>query len=317
VARLHEERRLTLLRPVPFENEQRARSNDGTYRWFLIRYSPLLDEHGRVDRWYAVAFDIEDRKRAEAQVEQAYLRLAEAQRVSKTGSFVSDLLRDTHDWSDEAYCIFEFDSEAEISLQRVRHLVLPEDLPSFDAGIERSMKGAEFDLVFRIRTASGALKYLHGVAHVLRRVDGRPLFIGAIQDVTESELALQALNNARTELAHVSRVMTLGAMTASIAHEVNQPLAGIITNAATCLRMLSADSPNLEGARAATQRTLRDGNRASEVIKRLRTLYSHKEPKYEPLDLNEATREVLALSMSELQRGHVTLRTDLDEACRS
>jgi signal transduction histidine kinase len=107
--------------------------------------------------------------------------------------------------------------------------------------------------------------------------------------------------------------MTLGALTASIAHEVNQPLSGIITNATTCLRMLNADPPNLDGVRATTQRTLRDGNRASEVIKRLRRLYSHKEPEYESVDLNDATREVLALSMSEFQSGRVTLRTHLDE----
>ena len=104
--------------------------------------------------------------------------------------------------------------------------------------------------------------------------------------------------------------MTLGALTASIAHEVNQPLAGIITNASTCLRMLAADPPNLDGARATAQRTLRDGNRAHEVVERLRTLFAHKEPKTEPVDLNDAAREVLALSSSELQRHRVTLQTD-------
>ena len=220
---------------------------------------------------------------------------------------------DQHDWSDEAFRIFEIDPATKVTIQSVRDLVHPGDLPAFDAGIERSMRGAEFDLVFRIRTAKAGCKYLHAVARVIERIEGRPLFIGAIQDVTESRLAEQALNKARTELAHVSRVMTLGALTGSIAHEVNQPLAGIITNAATCLLMLDEDPPNLDGARATTQRTLRDGNRASEVIKRLRNLYSHKEPQHEPLDLNDAAREVIALSMSELQRGHVTLRTDFDE----
>jgi PAS domain S-box-containing protein len=312
VARLHEERRQALMRPVPFENEQRVLSKDGTYRWFLLRYNPLLDEQGRIERWYAIAIDIEERKRAEAQLEQAYLRLNEAQRVSKTGSFVSDLLLDIHDFSNEAFCIFELDPATRITRQTVRDLVLLEDLPAFDAGLERSMQGAEFDLVFRIRTARGDVKYLHALAHVLRHVEGRPLFIGAIQDVTDSKLAEQALSNARTELAHVTRVMTLGALTASIAHEVNQPLAGIITNAATCLRQLSAAPPNIDGAVATTQRTLRDGNRAAEVIARLRALYSHKEPKYETVDLNDATREVLALSMNELRRGRVTLRTQLD-----
>jgi signal transduction histidine kinase len=107
--------------------------------------------------------------------------------------------------------------------------------------------------------------------------------------------------------------MTLGALTASIAHEVNQPLAGIITNASTCLRMLAADPPNLDGARATAQRTLRDGNRASEVIERLRTLFARKEPKTEPVDLNDAAREVLALSSSELQRHRVILQTDFTQ----
>jgi signal transduction histidine kinase len=195
----------------------------------------------------------------------------------------------------------------------IRDLVCAEDLPSFDAGIARSMNGAEFNLVFRIRTAAGNVKHLHVHAHVIRQVEGRPLFIGALQDVTQRVLAEQALSKARTELAHVSRVMTLGVLTASIAHEVNQPLAGIVTNAATCLRMLAADPPNVEGARATTQRTLRDGNRASEVIQRLRSMYSHKQPKYEALDLNDAAREVLALSMNELQRAHVILRTDFHE----
>jgi signal transduction histidine kinase len=91
------------------------------------------------------------------------------------------------------------------------------------------------------------------------------------------------------------RVMTIGQLTASIAHEVSQPLSGIITNASTCLRMLKSDPPNIDGARETAQRTIRDGNRASEVITRLRTLFSKKQIDVEPLDLNEAAREVIAL----------------------
>jgi C4-dicarboxylate-specific signal transduction histidine kinase len=97
-------------------------------------------------------------------------------------------------------------------------------------------------------------------------------------------------------------VTTLNTLTGSIAHEVNQPLAGIITNAGTCLRMLNADPPNVEGAQETVRRILRDGQRAADVIKRLRVLFSKKEFTLEPLDLNEATREVIALSLSDLQR---------------
>jgi signal transduction histidine kinase len=105
----------------------------------------------------------------------------------------------------------------------------------------------------------------------------------------------------------------LGALTASIAHEVNQPLSGIITNASTCQRMLNADPPNVEGARETTRRTIRDGNRASEVITRLRALFGKKDAATESVDLNEATREVIALSLSELQGGRIVLRTELSD----
>ena len=109
----------------------------------------------------------------------------------------------------------------------------------------------------------------------------------------------------------MGRVSTLGALTASIAHEVNQPLAGIITNASTSLLMLADDPPDIDGALDSAQRTIRDANRASEVIARLRALFKKTTTANESLDLNEATREVLALSMSELQRGQVIVRTEL------
>jgi signal transduction histidine kinase len=102
-------------------------------------------------------------------------------------------------------------------------------------------------------------------------------------------------------------------LTASIAHEVNQPLLGIITNASTCLRMLAADPPNVDGARLTAQRTIRDGHRASDVIARLRALFSKKGTARESVDLNDATREVTALVSSELQRNRVTLRTELGD----
>jgi PAS domain S-box-containing protein len=121
----------------------------------------------------------------------------------------------------------------------------------------------------------------------------------------------EALTQARSELAHVARVTTLGALTASIAHEVNQPLSGIVTNASTCLRMLATDNPDLDGARETARRTIRDGNRASAVIARLRDLFTRKELAAEPVDLSEAAREVLALSASELQKNRIVVRSEL------
>jgi PAS domain S-box-containing protein len=292
------------------EAEARLRRHDGEYRWFLFRASPLRDEKGNIVKWYGVNTDIEDRKQAEGELRQAHGRLAEAQRLSKTGSFVTDLQADRN-WSDEAYRIFEIDPATKVTVQAVRELVHAEDRPSFDAAIARITAGLDVDYVFRVVTRRGVVKHVRTTAHVVEEIPGRPLFVGAVQDVTESKIAEEALNRARSELARVSRVTTMSTLTASMAHEVNQPLSGIITNASTCLRMLDADPPNLDGARETARRTIRDGNRASDVITRLRALFSNKEFTLEPLDLNEVAREVIALSLSELQRNRVVLQSEL------
>src|SRR5436853_4909057 len=178
--------------------------------------------------------------------------------------------------------------------------------------IERaSSVSSDFQYEHRLLMPDHSVKYLHMIAHGTRNEDGELEYIGATQDVTQRRLAEEALDKARSELAHVARVMSLGALTASIAHEVNQPLSGIITNASTCLRMLDADPPNVDGARETVRRTLRDGNRASDVITRLRALFGKKSATTESVDLNEATREVIALSRTDLQSTGVILRTEL------
>src|SRR5262249_43006124 len=206
-----------------------------------------------------------------------------------------------------------FEPASKVTVQRVRDIIHPEDLPSFDATIARAMTGADVDFVFRILLARRAVKHIRGMARVITQTGGNPLFIGALQDITESKLAEQAVDKARSELAHVARVTTLNALTASIAHEINQPLASLVTNASICLRRLNADPPNVDGARETVQRTIRDANRASDVITRLRALFSKKEFTLETLDLNELTREVIALSLSDLQRNRVILQLSLAE----
>jgi C4-dicarboxylate-specific signal transduction histidine kinase len=156
-----------------------------------------------------------------------------------------------------------------------------------------------------------SIKYMHAVARATRDQNGELEYIAAVRDVTARQLSDEALDKARSELAHVAGVMSLGALTASIAHEVNQPLSGIITNASTCVRMLDGDPPNVDGARETAKRTIRDGRRAADVITRLRALFSKKEAATELVDLNEATREVIALSRSELERNRVITRTNL------
>ena len=134
------------------------------------------------------------------------------------------------------------------------------------------------------------------------------------RDITETKRLQdeqRRYHEIQLELAHANRIATLGQLSASIAHELNQPLTGIITNCGTCMRMLTSDPLNLDGAREAVRRTMRDGNRASDVIARLRALFNKTEPTSESVDLNEATREVIALSLGELQNSRVVLRTEL------
>jgi PAS domain S-box-containing protein len=144
-------------------------------------------------------------------------------------------------------------------------------------------------------------------------LDQRRIFTGFIRDISEKKRAEEELRNTQAELSRMMRVMSIGQLTASIAHEVSQPLSGIILNASTCLRMLKSDPPNIDVARETLQRAIRDSNRASEVISRLRTLFSKKQTNAEPLDLNELAREVIALLSGELERNNVILTNEFSD----
>jgi PAS domain S-box-containing protein len=255
--------------------------------------------------------DITERKRAEQELRRSEAFLAEAQHLSRIGSFSWRVPTDEITWSEQLYRIFQIDRDAQVTFELIGTRIHPEDLSVFQEHIERSRRdGSDVQLEFRLQMPDGAVKYVHVAAHI--RVDhGQQEYIGAVQDVTERRSSEEALSKARSELSRVARVTSLGVLTASIAHEVNQPLSGIVTNASTCLRMLAADPPNVDGARETARRTIRDGHRASEVITRLRALYGKKEATTESVDLNEATREVIALSLSELQRNRVILRPEL------
>jgi PAS domain S-box-containing protein len=301
----------------PFELEFRLRVADGTYRWHLNRRVPLRDETGKVIRWYGVGYDIEDQKRAEQELRRSEAYLAEAQRLSHTGSWVVDYVnRKPIHSSEEHHRLFGFDPANGMPPWRAwMDRIDPEDRARTREIVERSSREkTDLEMDYRICHPDGTVRYVHDVGHPVLNAAGDVVeFVGTSVDVTQRRLAEDALDKARSELAHVTRVMSLGALTASIAHEVNQPLAGIITNASTCLRMLAADPPNIKGARETARRTIRDGNRAADVITRLRALFSKKATATETVDLNEATREVLALVFSDLLRNRVFLRAEIDE----
>jgi signal transduction histidine kinase len=254
---------------------------------------------------------------AQVQVRTEELRrseafLAEAQRLSATGSFGWRVATDEITWSEQLYRVFGFDRGVPVTLELIGSRVHPEDLPSvYDMTDRARAEGSDFEYEHRLLMPDHSIKFLHLVAHATRDQDGRLEYIGAVQDVTDRRISERALDKVRSELARVARVTSLGALAASIAHEVNQPLSGIITNASTCVRMLAADVPDIDGARETAQRMIRDGHRASDVIARLRALFGKKEATVESVALNEATREVIALARSELQRNRVISQVEL------
>lgn len=299
----------------PGEIEARIRKADGNYRWFLIRGEALRDERGAIIKWYGTNTDIHDRKLAEEQMVRSEAFLAEAQRLTRVGSFSWRVASGEIEGSEQLYRIFEFDPDAPISFDSIRSRIHPEDLPLSDDMFEKAGRAVtDLEYEFRIQTSCGRTEYLHLVADAGRDHEGKLEYIGAVQDVTQRQMAEAALAKARAELAKVTRITSLGALTASIAHEVNQPLSGIVTNSGTCLRMLNSAPPNVDGARETVRRIIRDGNRASEVVTRLRALYRLKQVSAEPVDLNETTREVIALLSSDLQSQRVVLQFDFADA---
>lgn len=293
----------------PFEKEYFRK--DGS-RVPVLLGGTLFEGNG--NEGVAFVLDLSEQKRAERALRRSEAFLAEGQRLGQIGSFSWRVATDEITWSAELYRIYELEVGVPVTLELIRSRVHPEDVSLIEKMKMVSQEREEchdFEWHFRLLMPDHSIKYMHAVARATRDQNGQLEYNATIQDVTARRLTEEARDKARSDLAHVARVMSLGALTASIAHEINQPLSGIVTNASTCLRMLAADPPNVDGARETARRTIRDGNRASEVITRLRALFGKKETTNESVDLNDATREVLALSLSQLQRNQVILRQEL------
>jgi PAS domain S-box-containing protein len=296
-----------------FEWQYRLLMPDQSIKYMHAVAQATRDPNGQLE-YIAAVQDVTRRKLIEEEKRRSEAFLAEGQRLSTTGSFVWRPDSDAIVFSDELKRIFGFELGTPVTLERIVGCVHPDDLSLVAEKIAQARAGGgDHDYEIRLRMPDGSVKYLHTNARANRRPDGYLEFVGAMQDVTLRRLAEEALGKARSELAHATRIMSLGVLTASIAHEVNQPLSGIITNASTCMKMLDANPPNVDGARETAKRTIRDGRRAADVITRLRALFSKKDAAFDLVDLNEATREVIALSRSELERNRVIVRPTLTD----
>jgi PAS domain S-box-containing protein len=272
----------------------------------------VRDDHGQITKWYIVLTDTDDVKRAEEAIEASERKLMLI--VNTIPALVwSATIDGSAEFFNQHYLDYIGLTAEQASGSGWRSTVHPDDLGNLVAAWEEMKNaGVGGEIEARLRRADGEYRWFLLRTNPLRDERGEIVkWYGINTDIEDRKRTENALNDARAELAHVARVSMLNALTASIAHEVNQPLSGIITNASTCLRMLDASPPNVEGARETARRMLRDGNRAADVIARLRALFSKKETLVESLDLNDATREVIALSSSNLQRGRVVLEAEL------
>jgi PAS domain S-box-containing protein len=300
---------------MPGELEARLRRFDGEYRWFLFRGVPLRDESGNIVKWYGSSTDIEDRKRTENALRQSEAYLAQAQRLSLTGTFGWRVATGENTWSTETFRIFGYDEAPSATVDMVLARTHPEDRAAVRKAIDRaSIDQNDYDDAYRLMMPDGSVKHVRAVARATRDASGGIEFVGAVTDVTATKQAEEKLQNAQAELAHVTRVTMLGELTASIAHEVNQPLAAVIANAEACLRWLDRETPDLAAARRSAEWVINDGIRASEVIRRARALAKKTDIEKEPIDVNNVVREVIALVQRELSSHRVSVRTELEPA---
>ena len=215
----------------PGEYVARLRRFDGVCRWFLFRAVPLKDDSGNILKWYGQNVDIHERKEAEEKLRRSEAFLTEGQRLSRTGTFSWRTDTNAVTWSTELYRIFEIDQSIPATFELALTRVHPDDIPLFESVAARAREtGADFETEHRLLMPDRSVKYLHVTALGSRDHEGRLEYIGVAQDVTQRRMSEDALARARAELANVARVSSLGVLTASIAHEVNQPLSGIITN---------------------------------------------------------------------------------------
>jgi PAS domain S-box-containing protein len=456
----------------PFQAEVRLRRRDGVYRWHMVHRVPLRNQTGDVTKWYAVAFDIEDRKRAEDALRQSEAYLAEAQRLSHTGSFGWNISSGGIVWSEESYRIFEHDPATRATIDMVRNRVHPDDVELVRKVIDRATTHKEaFDFEHRLLMPDGSVKHLNVVAHPLIEEPGELQFVGAVMDITgrkKSEEALrrseqryrnlfqnmpialwqinasklvemfkalraegvtelrpyidqhpdllqqltdavkieevnermvellgardandipgfmrfrhinpdtflralesrwrgepthqeetkivtldgrvidvlktttrpgfvtdpdmslmsiiditdrvraqEMLQRVQADFAHAARVLMLGELTASIAHEVNQPLTAIVTNSEVGLRLLNRSEPELAEMREVIQCVVNDARRAADVIARVRTMARRQAPEQELLSVDEVIREALLFLRHEVDSHGLMVTHHLNHA---
>ncbi len=302
--------------------EHRLRRSDGVYRWFQLRGLLWRDNDGSPARWYCVITDVHDRKLAEEALRRSERFLLEVQNLSRTGGWRLNLKTGVVEGSPELYRAYGVEpgddvSDPEFFLSRIH----PEDREHVRATLERSVRDkAEYHVKCRILRGDGSIGFQHALGRPVFDDTGEAVdFIGAAMDMTEQWLAAnelertaEALRDLESRLAKAAQVASAGELAASIAHEVNQPLASVVANGHACVRWLQHNPPNVAKALEAAERTVRDGKDAGEVVRRIRNLFKRATTERLSVDLGNVVRDVMRLVAAEAARQSVEVITTLE-----
>jgi PAS domain S-box-containing protein len=300
-----------------FEHEFRLLMPDGAVKHLHVVARAERDKSGELE-FVGAVMDVTAAKQAQEALRRSEAYLAEAQRLSHTGSWAgAPGTGEIKYWSEECYRVLGFDPRGgqprfEIFFQRIH----PDDQIRVVEQLERAgREKTEFEFDYRIIHPGGEIRNIHTIGHPVFSSYGDLVeFVGTVIDVTERKRAeeeREGLRQAQADLARVNRVTTMGELTASLAHEVNQPIAAALTNANTCLRWLSRDLPDVEEARAAATRIVKDGTRAAQIIGRIRQLFKKGTAQQEFVDVNEVIREMIVLLDGETTRYSIFVRAEL------
>jgi len=304
-----------------FQVDYRIVLPDGTIRHLHTIGHPILNESDDLVEFVGAAMDVTPAKQAEEALRRSESYLADAQRLIRTGSWAWNVAtRQSVYWSLENYRLFGFDPEGGVpSDEAFYQRIHPEDRDRIrrEVFLERPDEGSHFDVEFRIVLPGGAIRYVRSTGQPVRNMSGDVLeYVGTSIDVTERKRAdeeRERLRQVQADLAHLSRVTTMGELTASLAHEIRQPISAAVTNAKTCLRWLGRDEPDVVEACEAASRLVNDVTRAADIIGRIGSLFKKGALQRELVDVNELIGEMIVLLRSEANRYSISIGTELAE----
>jgi PAS domain S-box-containing protein len=299
-----------------FQVDYRILLPDGTIKYLHTTGHPILSASGELAEFVGTAMDVTERKQAEEALRRSESYLTEAQRLSHTGSWAGAPAEIRY-WSEECHRVLGFDPHGgqprfEMFFQRIH----PDDQARTLEQLEdASREKREFEFDYRIVHPGGGIRDIHTVGHPVFSPSGNLVeFVGTVMDITERKRAEQErerLRQLQADLAHLSRVTTMGELTASLAHEIRQPISAAITNAKTCLRWLGRDEPDLVEGREAAARIVKDVTRAADIMSRISSLFKKEALQRELVDVNELIREMIVLLRSEANRYSISIRIEL------